>query len=301
MNDFLNYINCLAQHKLSAGKDKTANNYCCAARALALFLTFEEKPKVLPFSELTPWLVERFEAYLLSERGVRRNTSSAYMRSLQAAWNAAAREGYAVAGVNPFAYVYTGVDKTRHRATDQDSLLQLFSACLDDNPKLAFTRDIFIFSFLCRGMAFVDIAKLHKRDICDGSICYVRSKTGQKLCVRISAAMESIINRWGDPTSPYLLPVVALPFTQCRYNSALRTYNRRLRELTKRLGIDENITSYTARHSWASEAYQLQVPVSVISTCMGHTTESTTRIYLRSLDNKYVDDCAAVVEQYFIR
>lgn len=299
MNDFIQYLHAVAQRKRADGKSKTAGNYDCSARALAKYLKIKGRASALPFSDFNPKLLESFEAYLLGACHISRNTSSFYMRSLRAVWNMARREGFAPQ-TEPFANVYTGIDRTRHRATADVNIKRLFTAELDDCRHLAFARDIFLFSFLGHGIAFVDIAKMLKRNLCQGYISYTRSKTGQHLTVRVTPAIDAIIQRWADPMSPYLLPIVKLPFSSRNYDNALHNYNRNLRQLAKRLGINDRLTSYTARHSWASEAYRLQVPISVISSCMGHTTENTTRIYLRSLDSEFIASHAAVVENYFV-
>ncbi len=300
MNDFIHYATLLTKRKADTSKAKTSEHYGSALRALIRFLNHEGRTTVLPFSDVTRELIERFEAYLLGECGVTRNTSSFYIRNVRAIWNEAARDGLTPHAAAPFDGVYTGVDATRHRATTNRDIAAVIRARLDDNPALAFARDVFIFSFFGHGIAFVDIAKMRKCDLCGGHITYARSKTGKPLCVSVLPVMQEIIDRWGDPASPFLLPVVELPFTARHYDTALRRYNRHLHQLSERLGLQCQLTSYIARHSWASEAYRLQVPVSVISTCMGHSTEATTRIYLRSLDTTFIDSQVSVVEQFFM-
>ena len=81
-------------------------------------------------------------------------------------------------------------------------------------------------------------------------------------------------------------------FTDCfyGYRKALRTYNFHLQQLSAMLGPDISLSSYVSRHSWATIAYQQQIPISVISQAMGHDSERTTRIYLISLENNMIDE-----------
>ncbi|MBQ7512428.1 MAG: site-specific integrase [Prevotella sp.] len=305
--DFIAYSHTLIQRKQQAAKVKTATNYMSALRTLACFLNHEGRAQVLPFPDLTSAFAEHFEAFLLHHRHITRNTSSSYMRSLQAIWGEAVKDGLATAGVSPFARVYTGVDRTRHRAARHAIMRQLLEARLDSHASLVFARDMFLFSFLARGMAFIDMAKLRKDNVHADHISYVRSKTSQVIVVPLTTMLRRIIRRWEDPVSPYMLPIIQPvadaepPFSYRLYDNALHRYNRNLRLLSKRLGIAEPLTSYTARHTWASEAYRLQVPVSVISACMGHTSEATTRIYLKSLSTDYIDAQAAVVEDFYLK
>lgn len=162
--------------------------------------------------------------------------------------------------------------------------------------RLHLARDLFVFSFLAHGISFIDLAKLRHRNIQGNYIVYQRSKTGQTISILITGTMWSIINKYAS-TSSRIFPIIDEDFNQRKYDTALLKYNRQLRRISKLCNMQDIITSYTARHSWASEAYRLEVPMSVISTCMGHTSETTTRIYLRSLDSSYIDSRCAVIEQ----
>lgn len=141
-------------------------------------------------------------------------------------------------------------------------------------------------------MAFVDMAYLRKRDIRGGAIHYTRHKTGQQLSVRIEPPVQRIIDRYWSRSSVYLLPVLdteepAAAFV--RYRTALNYYNRQLKRLAAMLHLDSGLSSYTARHSWATAARNHDVPLSVISAGMGHASERTTQIYLSRLENSVVD------------
>lgn len=74
-----------------------------------------------------------------------------------------------------------------------------------------------------------------------------------------------------------------------QYQTALGYYNKLLKRISKILDLDISLSSYTARHSWATAARNHNVPISVISAGMGHTTEKTTQIYLASLESSVID------------
>lgn len=279
--------------KTLARRYGTAANLRSALRSFSAFLGGRD----LSIGELTVGVVESYAAHLAG-RGVARNTVSFYMRGLRSVHNKAVRRGLA-AQSEPFRDVYTGVDKTRKRAVDEQTVRQLYRLDLPDGP-LRMARDMFIFSYCARSMSFVDIAYLRKSDVADGYVCYVRRKTGQQMRVRQDIHMRRIIDRYAAADSVYVFPIDRdLTDAEAEYRSyrrAINEYNRRLRILSARLPGRPSLTSYTARHSWATIAYRLHsTPVAVVSAGLGHTTETTTRIYLESLDSSVVDEANELV------
>lgn len=270
------------------GKLGTARNYRHALNSLTDFLNGTD----ILFSLLTERLVSDYNDWL-EHRQVVRNTISFYMRILRSVFNKAVREGI-VPQSNPFQHVYTGVDRTRKRAVGEDVVIRLRRLDLEYSPALALARDLFIFSYCTRGMAFVDIAFLRKQDIDGDVICYVRRKTKQRLMIRIEPCISELIKRYSALTSGscYVFPLLDTEepdkaFTQ--YQTALGYYNRRLKYLADLLGLETPLSSYTSRHTWATTARNHNVPLSIISEGMGHASEKTTRIYLASLENSVID------------
>jgi site-specific recombinase XerD len=237
-------------------------------------------------------LIQRYETFL-KQSGIMKNTVSCYMRSLRYAYNQAVKQGL-TEQKNPFASVYTGIDKTVKRAVNEDVILKLKNLDLAENSCLALSRDMFLFSFYMRGISFVDMANLRKSNVQNGYIVYFRSKTRQMLTVKIEPCMQEIISRYEAQTvDDYLLPI----FTANNriHASQLRNYNKRLRRISEILGLDKPISSYVSRHTWATIALRRGIPVEVISESMGHENEATTRIYLASLGQTVVDSANAEI------
>lgn len=194
---------------------------------------------------------------------------------------------------HPFADVYTGIDRTRKRAISEALISQLYKLPLTNGTSIALSRDIFIFSYCTRGMAFVDIAYLKKKNIQNGIISYSRRKTGQLLQVRIEPSIQQIIDRYASALSPYVFPILTSTDTAQSYNEyqvAINNYNRQLKRLSMMLPMSCKLTSYTSRHSWATAARNHNIPITIISQGMGHTSEKTTQIYLTMLENSVIDD-----------
>ena len=271
----------------NANRLGTALNYEKTMKNFAEFLGGVN----LPFSAMTEQLIADYNAFLV-QRGMVRNSISFYMRIMRAVYNKAVRQKL-VEQSHPFTEVYTGIDRTRKRAVSESVISQLYKLKLAEGTPLALARDIFIFSYCTRGMAFVDIAYLKKENIQNGVICYARRKTGQLLSVRIEPSIQRIIDRYSSALSPYVFPILTSTDTKLAYEEyqvAINNHNRLLRRLSKMLPIGCKLTSYTSRHSWATAARNHNVPISVISAGMGHTSEQTTQIYLTMLENSVIDD-----------
>ena len=271
----------------NANRLGTALNYEKTMKNFAEFLGGVN----LPFSAMTEQLIADYNAFLV-QRGMVRNSISFYMRIMRAVYNKALRQKL-VEQSHPFTEVYTGIDRTRKRAVSESVISQLYKLKLTEDTPLALARDIFIFSYCTRGMAFVDIAYLKKENIQNGVICYARRKTGQLLSVRIEPSIQRIIDRYSSALSPYVFPILTSTETKEayeEYQTAINNHNRLLRRLSKMLPAGCKLTSYTSRHSWATAARNHNVPISVISAGMGHTSEQTTHIYLTMLENSVIDD-----------
>lgn len=265
----------------------TARNYSKTLKSLKAFMKNTDST----FNIVTEQFVESYNTFLI-QRGVVRNTISFYMRIFRSVYNKAVTQKI-IEQTFPFKNVYTGVDRTRKRAVTETVISQLLSIDLKKSKALQFARDLFIFSFYARGMAFVDIVYLKKSNIQNGYITYVRHKTGQELTIRIETRLQNIINQYEKKDSPYLFPILNTEDenkTYSQYEIALNYYNRQLKRLSKLLEPNINLSSYTPRHTWATTARNKNVPLSIISAGMGHSSEKTTLIYLTKIDNSIIDE-----------
>ena len=265
----------------------TARNYSKTLKSLKAFMKNTDST----FNIVTEQFVESYNTFLI-QRGVVRNTISFYMRIFRSVYNKAVTQKI-IEQTFPFKNVYTGVDRTRKRAVTETVISQLLSIDLKKSKALQFARDLFIFSFYTRGMAFVDIVFLKKSNIQNGYITYVRHKTGQELTIRIETRLQNIINQYEKKDSPYLFPILNTEDENkaySQYEIALNYYNRQLKRLSKLLEPNINLSSYTPRHTWATTARNKNVPLSIISAGMGHSSEKTTLIYLTKIDNSIIDE-----------
>lgn len=267
------------------GKQRTSETYRATLKS---FMQFRDDKDVL-LKEIDSDMMLMYEAYL-HNKGLTKNSSSFYMRILRAVYNRAVEKDF-TANRNPFKYVYTGIDKTIKRAIPLKAIKQIKALELSSIPSLELARDMFLFSFYTRGMSFIDMAYLKKKNLSNNILSYRRRKTGQQLFIRWEKCMQEIVEKYDNLYSEYLLPIIK-PMNcdeRTQYQNAMYLINHKLKIIGKMVDIQQPLTMYVARHSWASAAKNKNIPISVISKGMGHDSEITTQIYLTSLDITMVD------------
>lgn len=266
------------------GKERTAENYTTALNSFKRFRNGND----ITLNEIDSDLMTEYEAYLKSH-GVAMNTVSFYNRILRAVYNRAVEKEITVQRY-PFKHVYTGIDKTVKRALPLKIIKRIKELDLSFKSSLDFARDMFLFSFYTRGMSFIDMAYLKKKDLQNGILSYRRRKTGQQLFIKWEKSMQEIIDKYPTNANGYLLPIIKTDRNErLQYRNALRLVNNKLKEISLSTGLQTKLTMYVSRHSWASIAKSQNIPLSVISAGMGHDSENTTQIYLASLDNSTID------------
>lgn len=286
MKRFTIFLNALFNEMLAQGRTGTWDTYLSASRSV---LAFASNPHLTLKEVFNKPFLSRYQKYLLN-RGCCYNTISQYMRVLRAIAHKAERRNLIVLDADLFEQVYTGSEPTRKRAIMSKTILRINQADLSGHPHLEMSRDLFMLSFHLQGISFVDLAYLRKADLRGDIITYHRRKTGSRISVQILEPAQKLLGRFlnTDRKSPYLLSILTKvgDSAHTQYRSTLRRYNRHLKALAELLGIAENLTSYVARHSWATAAYHIGVPTTIIGAAMGHRTEEVTRTYLASFDTE---------------
>ena len=268
------------------GQYRTSETYTATLNSFREF----RNGKDLYFEEMDSDLLLSYE-YYLKAKSLSPNTISFYMKRLRAVYNKAVDDGFAE-NKNPFKRVITSSEKTVKRAIPVKYIRKLKDLDLSHSVSKSFARDMFLFSFYTRGMSFVDMAYLQKKDLKGKVLTYRRKKTGQLLSVRWEPCMQEIVDRYSSPgMSPYLLAIINNLDGDIRkqYRNVQSLINRNLKAIGDSINITIPLTMYVARHSWASIARNEGIPVSVISEGMGHDSEKTTQIYLASLETQVID------------
>lgn len=250
------------------------------------------KGKDINFDQINYKWLKKFETYLIT-RGNSTNGISFQMRTLRAIYNRAIKEKLAKKDIYPFDDYKIQTAKTQKRALKKEEIIQIRDLDLTGKPAVERARDLFMFSFYCMGMSFVDIAYLKVSDVKGNRLRYSRQKTAQLYNVELVPPALEIIQKYSDlkDLDKYVFPIIdtnnADPYRS--YQTQRQKTNHKLKEVQKELELTLSLTSYVARHSWATIAKRTGVPTAVISEGLGHTTEKTTQIYLDSFENEVLD------------
>ena len=287
----LRYINAQIERKQELKKVGMAAAYKSTRSSLAKFIG---RPDVR-MSEVDLAFVRRYEDFLYSN-GASGNTVSYYLRNLRSLYNQAVTDGYHPRGEYPFAKAQTRPAKTVKRALSRTDMQNLADLNLENEPELEFTRDLYLFSFYAQGMAFVDIVLLKKSDICNGVLTYSRHKSKQLIRIVVTPQMQGVIDKY-NTENEYLFPIISGEYASGyqKYRLALGRINRHLKKIAVVADIKVPLTTYTARHTWATLARDYGAPISVISAGLGHTSEEMTRVYLKDFDVSMLNQVNSIV------
>ena len=261
------------------------------------------------FHEVTPEWLKGFEIHLRG-RGCSWNTVSTYLRTFRAVYNRAVDCRGAVYVPHLFRSVYTGTRADRKRALDTEDMQKVFTKLPQSSvvtSDMRRTQELFVLMFLLRGLPFVDLAYLRKSDLHDNVITYRRRKTGRPLSVTLTREAMVLLKRYmnRDSSSPYLFSLLesreGTKEAYREYQLALRSFNQQLLLLGQLLGLGDRLSSYTARHTWATTAYYCEIHPGIISEAMGHSSITVTETYLKPFRNKKIDEDNQLVTDFVKR
>lgn len=279
---WFSFIHGMVAKKLRIGRLGTAKTYRDALMSFSRFRNGED----LTIDALDAETMNLYEAWLKG-RGVKRNSSSCYLRTLRTLYRKAVETGLTT-DKHIFRHVFTGFAKTAKRAIPLGSLRAIRQLQLSEGSAIAFARDLFMLIVYLQGISFVDLAYLKKDDIRNGQLHYSRKKTGQELTIGWESVMQDIVDNYIHLTkgSPYLLPIITkTDGTERRqYERMEHKVNYYLKKIGTMVGLQASLTTYTGRHTWASILRDMGTSLSVISKGLGHESLKTTQVYLSSID-----------------
>ena len=229
-------------------------------------------------------------------RGTSLNSIAVFMRTIKMIYNRAIKAGIVKQEQYPFKGYKIKTTKTKKRAVRRDVISLIEDVILPEHSRIWHAKNYFLFSFYAMGINFADIAHLKMNNIIEGRLEFTRQKTRKDYSIRISSHIQNILNLYckNKNAEDYIFPIITqegLPEQEYRqFIGKRRMYNIKLKEIANLCGIESNLTSYVARHSWATIAKRKGVPVAAISEGMGHGDVKTTEIYLDSFDKEVLDD-----------
>lgn len=256
------------------------------------------KNNQLKFNDISVLMLDKYETHLRAT-GSKDGGIGVRMRELRALYNDAIKRGIVDEKLYPFkAYKVSklkgsGIKKALTKAeikkiVDFDELKY---------PHLAESKKLFLFSYYTSGMNFFDIMKLRWKNIQNGRIVYIRSKTKGNFSVKILDPVRLILEEYKNlnKTTDYIFPILlkeGLTPVQIENRKAkkLKKFNSDLKKIAEIQEIESTVTSYVARHSYATNLKESGVSIDMISQSMGHQNVGITTAYLKDFDSNVIDD-----------
>lgn len=268
----------------------TASNY---SRLISVLRKFANGRDV-KFNEVNYEFLMDFERYHLSKPKNSINGVASYMRTIRAIYNRGIKEGVIKREAYPFYNYQIKTTPTEKRAIKLESIKKILQLEIDPEDFMIHYRNYFILSYMLFGMSFIDMAFLKVENIRGGRIKFQRKKTSKLYDIKITAPLKKILDYYikDKDQEDFILPIIKRDKLELQYKDAkdaLHRYNDGLKRLAKRCDIDEKLTSYVSRHSFATHAMLKDIPLMAISEMLGHSKINTTQIYLKSLPSNIMD------------
>jgi integrase len=288
-------------------------NMNCYSQCLHMLKLSDSKFGKLLFNDIDRKYIDKFHTYLYNERECSQNTIRYYMKAFRALINKAIKDGEASNVTYPFGkdgYSILGEETGKRYLTSAD-LDKLKNKPLEDFH-LNLYRNIFLFSYYCQGMAFVDVAHLKKSNIVKmesgNYIVYKRQKTEGKnakaISIKITDQIQTLLD-WFKANTPlitdYLVPCITMEGYEGEklyqhIKDRVHRFNKNLKTIATKLEISGiTLTTYVSRHSYAMRLQNSGISREVISQALGHKDLNTTNTYLDSFGNEVIDKANEVL------
>ncbi|RYJ41575.1 site-specific integrase [Flavobacterium beibuense] len=280
-----------------AGRTGSARTY---EGTLNSFFGYIEN-KQLMFREITPELLEKYENYLRT-RGGTDGGIAVRMRDIRTLFNDAIRRGVVKKDAYPFiAYKISKLKgKGIKRALTRDEVLLIENLNVEKHPHLREAKNFFLFSYYTRGMNFYDMMKLKWSNIEGDYIVYTRSKTKGNFKIKILEPVQQILDeyRLENRITGYIFPILLRndlrpKQIEERKGKKLKKFNKDLKLIAETVGITKKVTSYVARHSFATNLREAGEGADIISQAMGHHDIQMTQTYLKAFEDEDIDKASA--------
>ena len=275
----------------SANRLRYADMYKCTMHSLIKF----NKHLDIPFSDMDTIWLKRYEVWLQSQ-GLAINTLGTRFRHLRVIYNFAIEEKIVKSEYYPFnSFKVSKLSQTTAKRSIQKGEILSVLNYQGQTPLECLAIDLFTFSYLAAGINFGDIARLTKDNILENRLIYIRKKTQKQIKVLLQEQAIKLIQKYSMPDNPYLFPILS-SFHKTeqqkvnRIHKIIAKVNKSLKEIGERLNIPIDLTTYVARHSFATVLKRSGVNTSLICEALGHSSERVTQIYLDNFGNDQMED-----------
>ena len=294
---FITYSEGVISQMRIANRNGNANAYRDALNAFKKYSGIQDPP----MKAITYELIGQLETNMLAA-GLKRNAIACYFRSLRAIINRAIKEKLMDRAKYPFESFKIKTESTTKRNISKSEMQAIMALEIKKNTTMWHSRNYFLLSFNLIGISFADMATLKYSDISNGRISYRRKKTHKLYNLRLTSTALELINLYKSPDRTYILPVipenmVGNQVEERKYiQYGTKTTNKYISRIGKLLKIDLALTTYVARHSWATIAKRMGYSKDLIAEALGHEFgNKVTGIYLDNFDQDVIDDMNSTV------
>jgi site-specific recombinase XerD len=253
------------------------------------------------FTDINHSFIVRYEDWFLA-REVKPNSVFVFMRTLKTLINYAKRDELIDNSFDPFkdfSFAKYRRIKTKKRAITKKEIKKIAALKIETDSTLFHSKNIFLFSYYCRGINFIDIANLKWTDIKNNRLEYTRRKTKELFSMAILNPAKKILDyyakKYKSSENDYIFPILnnkheTPQSKEYRIDKLITRTNKDLKTIATKAGIVEKLTTYVARHTYATVLKKSGISTALISEMMGHDSEHTTKIYLDSFENAVLDE-----------
>lgn len=272
----------------------TAVSYECAKNSIAEFNAN------LTFAETTPELLKKYERKML-QQGKSISTVGIYLRSFRAIYN--------LQNIDKSLYPF-GEQKSKYsiptgrnikKALTIQEIAKIYNYEAPAGSSKEMAKDYWLFLYLCNGMNVKDFCLLKWSNIDGQMLNYNRAKTqrSRKESRLISVALKpesmEILKKWGQPSIskdayifPHLKPKMGAVVERATYQQLTKTINKYMKRISAELNLDKDVTTYFARHSFATVLKRSGAKIEMISELLGHSSVDITESYLDSFEKEHI-------------
>ena len=291
-------FNTYIQELFNQERIKNAKYYRCCLNCLLKYTNNKD----IEFTQVDASFLTDYSNWMQKQK-LHKNTIGNRLRGLKAIYNQAIVYKYVDKDLYPFDSFKVNKFRmeTTKRAITKSDVQKIIKL---DLSKIAtsinyqyydFARDIFLFSYFSCGINIVDIAYLTSENIVDNDrLCFYRRKTKKLFTFKMHPKALDIILKYKNSDSSYIFPILTTQISEQdkynRVNGILKTINKYLKMIGEHLKIETSLTTYVARHTYATVLKRSGVNTSIISESLGHSSEKVTQIYLDSFENSQIDE-----------
>ncbi len=276
------------EEKLSQGRIGTAQAYQSTYNKIRTLTSHTD----VSLERLSPHFWEHLCARLTLE-DCSRNTQAFYHRNLRAVINRYCNSSVETRISPDFSFKGELTHKRALSVSDMEKLVSFHPSTI----RLQKAKDLFLLCFFLRGVGLADICFMLKTHRQGDYLSFHRHKTAVPLSIQLTNSIRFFLERYGSrqPESPYLFHFLDGAYTDTKltyqaYRALLKRTNTALKEVGEILDLPIPLTSYVARHTWATQAKGVGVSLAHISEALGHRSQRITAVYLKSFDQEILDN-----------